>query len=152
MAVYAATVTLDTPKPGRLGNSPMGVLSGGVDLTNYNTTLAEATVITKAFLPNGKLRVVPNGVSSLGYAIKWDTASKSFKAFRTGATVSAVTIPTAIGNPATHPIGSNGTTGLLADAVYAIAGTALGTSLAMAEAATDTNIGTFSFIAVGQLG
>ena len=41
MAVYAATVTLDTPTPGRLGNTPMGVLSGTCNITNYNTTLAE---------------------------------------------------------------------------------------------------------------
>lgn len=112
MAAYAATVTLDFPKPGRLGNLPMGVISGTCNVTNYNSTLVELTTITKAFLPGGKLRVTPNGVSSLGFVIKWDSTGKAFRAFSTGTAADA-------------PLN---------------------------EEASDSNIGTFDFIAVGQLG
>lgn len=171
MAVYAATVTLDTPKPGRLGNSPMAVLSGTVNLTNYNSTLAELTAITKAFLPSGKLRVVPAGLSSLGYVIAWDSTNKAFVAYRAGSSVvtptgtitaSAPTITTATGNPATAPVGviagalaqtagATGITGVQAP-VITDSRTFAAAAGALAQAANDTNIGTFDFIAVGQLG
>ena len=151
MAVYAATVTLDTPKPGRLGNSPMGVLSGTCNLSNYNTTQSEITTITKAFLPNGKLRVVADGLSSNGYAVKWDTTAKAFKAYRVGTGTGTLTI--ASGTAATHPVGVSGASGnLVSDTTYSGIGTVATAAAALAEAANDINVGTFNFIVVGQLG
>lgn len=172
MAAYAATVTLDTPKPGRLGNSPMGVLSGTCNLTNYNDTLAEITAITKAFLPGGKLTVVPNGISSNGFIPAWNAAGKAFRAYAAGSgtvtpsggsiTASAPTITTATGNPATAPIG------VIAGELAQTAGAADITGVqapiitdtrtftadagALAEASDDVDVGTFTFVAVGQMG
>lgn len=151
MAAYAATVTLDAPKPGRLGNTPMGVLSGTCNLTNYNTTQAEITTITKAFLTGGKLRVVADGLSSLGYVCKWDTTAKAFKAYRQGGGTGTIT--TSSGNPATHPLGVTGASGsLVSDTIYTGVTGVVTTGAALVEAASDTNIGTFNFIIVGQLG
>lgn len=78
----APTVTLDYPKPARLGNTAMGVLSGSVDITSYDTAHPEVTAITGHFLPDGLLRVTPNGVSSSGdFLVAWDATSKSFLAY-----------------------------------------------------------------------
>lgn len=171
MAAYAATVTLDTPRPGRLGSSPMGVLSGTCNLTNYNTTQAEITTITKAFKPDGKLRVVADGLSSNGYVVKWDVTAKAFKAYRAGAatvtpsgsiTASAPTITTTTGTPATAPIGvesdaltqtagASGITGVQAPTITD-SRTFSAAAGALAQAPNDTNIGTFNFIVVGQMG
>lgn len=172
MAVYAQTTTLDYPKPGRLGNLPIGVISGTCNITNYNDTVAEITAITKAFLPGGKLRVVPNGISSGGFIVKWDATSKAFRAYSTvGAnvtpsggsiTASAPTITTASGNPATAPIGvitgalaqtagATGITGVQAPTITDTR-TFAAAAGALAEAADDSVVGTFDFIAVGQLG
>lgn len=150
MAAYAATVTLDTPRPGRLGNSPMGVLSGTCNLTNYNSTLVEITTITKAFLPGGKLRVVADGLTSNGYVVKWDTSGKAFKAYRQGAGTGVLNV--ASGNPDTHALGVSGNAGtLISDDVYAsITGVVTAVS-ALAEVADDIDIGTFNFLVVGQL-
>jgi hypothetical protein len=172
MAVYAQTTTLDYPKPGQLGNLPVGVISGTCNLTNYNSTLAEITTITKAFLPGGKLRVVPNGISSGGFIMKWDATGKAFRAYSTvGAavtpsggsiTASAPTITTATGNPATAPVGvvtgalaqTAGATGITGVQAPTITDTRTFTAAAgaLAESSNDVNVGTFDFVAVGQLG
>lgn len=172
MAVYAATVTLDTPKPGRLGNTSMGVLSGTVNITNYNSTLVALTAITKAFLPGGKLTVVPNGISSNGFIPTWNAAGSSFRAYAAGSgtvtpsggsiTASAPTITTATGNPATAPVGvvtgalaqTSGATGITGVQAPIITDTRTFTADAgaLAQASNDVNVGSFTFIAVGQLG
>lgn len=147
MAVYAATVTLDFPRAGRLGSSPFGVLTGVCNLTNYNSTLAELTTITKAFRPDGVLRVVADGLSSNGYAIKWDTAGKAFKAYRTATPL----MTTASGNPDTHALGVTGAAGTpVSDTIYT--GIVVGPAAPLVEAGDDTNIGTFNFHVVGQMG
>lgn len=151
MAAYAATITLDSPRPGRLGNSPFGVLSGTCNLSNYNSTLAEITTITKAFLAGGKLRVVADGLSSNGYAVKWDTTGKAFKAYRTAA--GAASLAAASSNPATHPLGVSGAGGnIVSDTTYSNIGGITTPAASLAEVANDVNIGTFNFIIVGQMG
>jgi len=173
MAVYAATVTLDTPRPGRLGNTPMGVLSGTCNLTNYNSTLTAITAITKAFLPGGTLTVVPNGISSEGFIIAWDATGHAFRAYGTAGaditvgsgTITAAnpTLSTTSGNPATHPLGVVSGGAIVSDAAYTnitgvIAGAITDTRTlstaagAIAQASNDTNVGTFTFLAIGQLG
>ncbi len=106
MAVPA--VTLDFPKPVRLGNSPMAVLAGSVNCTAYDTAHPAVTAITGHFRTSGKLRIVPEGLSSGGWLVQWDTASSSFKAY------------SALAQPAT-------------------------------EATSTAAVGTFDFIAVGQI-
>lgn len=151
MAVYAATVTLDTPRPGRLGNTPMGVLSGICNLTNYNSTLAEITTITKAFLTGGVLRVVPTSLTSNGYVVQWDTTGKAFKAYRSGA--ASGSLATSSGNPATHPLGVTASSGtIVSDTIYTAVSGVTVAAAALAEVANDVNIGTFAFIVVGQMG
>lgn len=171
MAAYAATTALDYPKPGQLGNLNIGVVSGTCDLTNYNDTVVENTTITNAFLPDGILRVVPNGISSNGFIISWDATSKAFRAYATvGAAVSVAggtitmadpTITTVNGNPAIAPIGV--VAGELVQTVGAADITGVQASVitdtrtftadagALAEASDDVDVGTFDFIAIGQL-
>lgn len=150
------TVTLDTPKPGRLGNSPMGVLSGSVNISSYDTAHPEVTTITKAFLPAGKLRVTVCAFSSNGYIVFWDATSKSFKAYRPSGTSGAQTLNISSGTPATHPLGvTSGGGVLVSDASYASVGgisVPSFTAGAGTEATASTNVGTCDFIAVGQLG
>lgn len=92
------TVALDFPVANRVGNTAMGVLSGKVTISSYDTAHPEVTAISKKFLAGGKLQVIPEGVSSLGYVVEWDTATKSFKAYKPAApavTISAGAIASA---------------------------------------------------------
>jgi hypothetical protein len=145
MTAYTATVTLDS-RPGRLGNSPFGVVGGTCNLSNYNQTLAELTTITKAFLPSGLLRVVADGLSSNGYAVKWDTTGKAFKAYYT-----ATPLLTTASGSVSHAMGVTASSGtLISDAIYT--GVVGGPAAALTECASDVNVGTFNFMIVGQLG
>ena len=172
MATYAATVVLDTPRPARLGNTPMGVLSGSCHVTNYNQTPVAISAITKAFLPGGKLTVVPNGISSGGFIMAWDAATTAFRAYGavgTGITVgsgtitaSAPTITTGTNATTTAPVyvnsgaltettGATGITGVQAPIITDTRGLSTATG-AIAQAASDQDLGTFTFLAIGQLG
>lgn len=169
MAAYAATVTLDFPRPGPVGNTKMGVLTGQINLTNYNTTLAEITGITGRF--KSAPRVIVGGVSSNGYAVKWDPTAKAVKAYRAAAstvtpsgsiTASAPTITTGTNADVTAPVATNG--GALTQAAGAAGITGVQAPVitdsrtfqaaagALGQAANDTNIGTMDFVAIGQIG
>jgi hypothetical protein len=178
MAVYAATVTLDTPRPGRLGNTSMGVISGSCHITNYNSTAVAIAAITKAFLPGGKLTVVPNGISSAGFIMAWNAAASAFKAYGTAGaditvgagsiTADPPTLVVASGTAATHPVGMStvGGSHFVSDAGYSVSGSGGGWTAgaitdtrtlstaagAIAEASNDQDVGTFTFLAIGQLG
>ena len=78
------------------------MITGSINLTNYNATLAEITAITGKF--KAAPRVILEGISSGGHLVTWVAASKAVKALVS-------------------------TTG--------------------AEAATDVNVGTINFIAIG---
>ena len=79
MAAYAVTVTFDQPMTERWGRT-LAAITGVVDITNYNSTLAEITEITNRFKI---LRIViPDGKSDAGYAFDWVPASKAFKVWQ----------------------------------------------------------------------
>lgn len=82
MAAYAATVTLGNAcGRGRIPLRGTGVamIGGTVDVTNYNSTLAEITGITKHFR---RTDFVVVGPTDNGYLLRWDATSKAFKAFK----------------------------------------------------------------------
>lgn len=80
MAAYAASVTLDQRKPVQLaGNPGLKMVTGVVDVTNYNSTLAEITGITGLF--KTVHRVVLNALSDNGYAGHWVPASGAVKCY-----------------------------------------------------------------------
>ncbi len=78
MAVYAAAVTSPMRKPQKVSES-LYVYRGQVNLTNYNTTVAEITGITGKFRDDPT--VVMSGVSESGYLCHWDPTDKGIKAF-----------------------------------------------------------------------
>lgn len=82
MAAYAATITVDTPRANRIGNTNIGIISGTCNITNYNQTLAAITAITGKF--SGGLRVVAEGASANGYVVTWNVAGSAFKAWKEG--------------------------------------------------------------------
>lgn len=111
MAAYAATVTLDTPRANRIGNTPFGITMGVCTLSNYNTTQAEITGITGEFRDGGALRVMCDAVSSNGFVPRWNSTSLAFEAF--------------ISDPVDGGV--------------------------LVEATTDDDVGTFAFVAFGQM-
>ena len=166
----APTVTLDFPVPGRLGNTVVGVLSGSVNISSYDTAHPEVTGITHHFLSGGFLKVAVSGLSSNGYLVYWDSTTKSFKAYTSGSVTAGTITASGTVNMSAGSAGSGG----VAD-VMAVSGTALVTSGghatitgatftgspstlsgvtagAGAEASASTNVGTVGFIAVGQRG
>lgn len=80
---YTATVTLDLPKAERVGRR-LGMITGTVDVTVYNSTLAELTDITKHFLSTASvaMTVQCDGPTDNGYFLSWDTTEKAFKAWK----------------------------------------------------------------------
>lgn len=78
MAAYAATVTLDNRKPEDFGTG-LTLVTGTLDVTNYNSTLVEITDITSRF--RNIYQVVLNSVSDNGFAGVWDTTGKAVKCF-----------------------------------------------------------------------
>lgn len=170
------TTTLDVAAPARLGNTPMGVISGTVNVSSYDTAHPEVTAITGKFIAGGALRVCPNGLSSGGYMIQWDDTSKSFKAYRAAGTVAAGTVTstgtissasismTSAGT-VTNPVGVSGAglvlQGGTANVTSGITGSVASTGTVGAqsftvgsptEATASANVGTFDFIAVGRIG
>lgn len=78
MAAYAATVTLTDTTSHRLIPG-LRIVMGTVDVTNYNTTLAEITDITKHF--RDAPTVLLGGISDNGFLVAWNSSSKAVKAW-----------------------------------------------------------------------
>lgn len=79
MADYAATVTSKMRRAVKVDQvTGIGMFTGRCDLTNYNTTLAEITAISKKF--KDVLTVIA-GTAEGGNWIEWDHTSNSFKAY-----------------------------------------------------------------------
>ena len=76
---YTATVTLDRPFAMSLGLAGEKIAHGQIDLSEYHQTTAEVTDITKLFI--AVPRVAVSGLSSNGYAIRWNRTDKAFEAF-----------------------------------------------------------------------
>ncbi len=79
MAAYAAAVTSKLKRALKIDQvTGIAMFCGEVDVTNYNTTLAEITGIT------GKFRTVLcviAGVTDSGFLLEWIDATGAFKAF-----------------------------------------------------------------------
>jgi len=111
MAAYASSATIKSPTIEKLMVfGSLAMVRGLVTVSNYNSTLAEVTAITKFFKDNPL--VILGGVSSIGYIGHWVDASKSIKCWNFNYD--------AADGPAQ-------------------------------EAANDTNIGVFPFIAIGRV-
>lgn len=175
---YTATVALDQRSAGdcQLGNSPFGLISGVVTLSNYNQTHAEITGITGLF--RSAPRVIVDGISSGKYLTRWDSTDKCITAFiaplpvgtigaiTPAGTNSAPTITTGTNATTTAPVytnggvltqttGAAGITGVQAPTFTGTPVTPTFTGTAntvFTEAANATNVGTVKFIAIGQFG
>ena len=88
MTAYASTVTLDHVGAERISKN-FGMIVGKCDITNYNTTGAEITDITKHF--RTIKRVIVDGFSASGYLVRWNTTDKCFHAFYPRAAQAAAT-------------------------------------------------------------
>lgn len=80
MGAYAAAVTLTTPNAAKFGNGGYRLLAGQCTISNYNSTLAEISGISKMFKSGAPMTVVCD-VSTNGYIVRWDRTSKAFKCF-----------------------------------------------------------------------
>lgn len=85
MAAYATTTTVKGKKAAKVAPN-LAVITGQVALSNYNSTLAEITGITKNFR---SLHSVVGAISSNNKICTWIAASKAFKCYvpNTGAEV-----------------------------------------------------------------
>ena len=198
-------VTFDLYKAARIGSTPMGLISGTVNLSVYSQTKTALAALTGKFLTGGLLRVVPDGISSLGYMVRWSKADSAFRVYGPGAITPALAAPGAAaaitppssaaaytnadavpitviitGGTSTHavigrtngsftsadvatvnPIVAHLDVGDTLTVTYSVAGTwtklpfgavTASAAAAAAEVANSTNVGTFDFIAMGQMG
>lgn len=156
---FSATVISPLKKPERISRS-MGIFAGKVTISSYATTLVELTGITKFFKPtgngttggfdNGICCVQVDGPSSGGYFATWDYTTGAFKCYAPVAGTS-VTLPvdSNVGAGAALLFASGGGAGALhatsavGNITYTLA------AAAGSEAAANTAIGTFGFVAIG---
>lgn len=81
MAAYAATVVEDLQRVERISRT-VGIMVGTCNLTNYNTTLAEITDITRWFLAVNRIfAVLTDAVSDEGYCFRWNRTTGAFECF-----------------------------------------------------------------------
>lgn len=156
MAAYAQTTTLDHRKAIALGGS-LAVLTGRINVTNYNTTVAENKDITGAF--QNQPVVIISGVSESGYLCHWDRTDKGVKAFypvtahQHDFVVGSGTIGTnmEIGIDLDSNSGKvEGGTGVTAERTLGTnTPVAAATAAAGVEVANDVDIGEVQFIAIG---
>ena len=91
MAAFAQTTTLDQRIPFKVPGQPgYKMVTGSINITNYNATTTEITAITGLF-KTGAPRVIVSGVSSNGSIITWVASTKTIKAYvpSTGAEVAS---------------------------------------------------------------
>jgi hypothetical protein len=155
MGAYAATLVKDSPTVLKL-SPKVGLLFGTVNITNYNSTIGDVGIA--AYFKTVK-QVICSGVSSLGYLVRWDSASGGFKCYYPdGAAVPAGTISAGVvavtagtaGDAVTNNNGVLNSTGGqdLAVAAQTFTGTAA-TKAAAVEVANDVNVGLVDYIAIG---
>ncbi len=83
MAAYTATVSINEKSSiPVMGSGPIRILTGTITLSNYNSTLAEITGITKFFKRPANVALFAGPVSSNGYHVSWVAASKAIKAWK----------------------------------------------------------------------
>lgn len=154
MAAYAAAVTLADNGAQVLAGTPLRILRGRVDVTNYNSTLAAITDITKYF--KSTPQVILGGVSDNGYLVAWVPGSSSIKAwaprsahshtlhFQTSAAANAVTAAANALRTAAAAFDVAGVANSSGEGGIVTAAAGAGD-----EAATDTDVGAVDFIAIG---
>ena len=142
----------------------MGVYAGKVTITSYDTTLVECTAITRYFVPTGNATtggfahgicsVQIDGPSSGGYIVNWDYTTGAFKCFNptavasnTGATIA---VDSTVSGAALLFASGGGAGALHATSAVGnmVAAIAAQTGVA-SQAAANSLIGTFGFVAVG---
>lgn len=146
MGAYAATVSTPLNRCERISRS-LGMFAGKVNVTNYNTTIAEITGITKYFVTGGVsgftqglIAVVPQGASDNGHIMQWDYNTGAFKCYKPTAAVTptgTVTQPTFAGSAAVPTLAVIDST--LGVNVELIAG-----QLAATAAATSLSVDTYT--------
>ena len=147
---FSATVISPMKQPERISRS-LGVYAGKVSIASY-TAAAVLTAVTKYFVPTGNATtggfahgicsVQIDGPSSGGYVVAWDYATGCFKAY--SPTAGGIVCNSALAG-ALISFGSGGTVGV----VHATS--AVGTILTAtaSEAAENSAVGTFGFVAIG---
>lgn len=80
------TVTIDPIKTKQIGASAFGVAFGQANLSSYSSSKTALTAITGLFMPSTTLLRVVGGVSSNGYAIRWDDTAQAFRAYSSAGT------------------------------------------------------------------
>ena len=80
------TVSIDPIKTKQIGASAFGVVCGQANLSSYSSSKTALTAITGLFMPSTTLLRVVGGVSSNGYAIRWDDTAEAFRAYSSAGT------------------------------------------------------------------
>ena len=162
MAVYASTLTLHMNKPVRYQGSSFGFIIGTIDITNYNSTTTEETDITKYFKDSSTTGLA-KGIMSLnvtssenGYVLQFAPITGKFKAYNQGGALGNATYaaPTGMASISTVASVNNITSAYVSAAqVQMVSATdALTmTEAGLTEVDNDTDLGTFTFIAVGLI-
>ena len=141
MADYAVTITKDNPRVERISKN-YGFIIGKADITNYNTTGAEITDITKYFEDNTTpIRVINDGISDNGYLVRWNTTDKCFHVYYPFAATAGS--ETAGANNTLVKTSSAGPT--------EVAGTGTAYGQPGTEVANDVDVGEVNFIAFGLI-
>ena len=171
MAAFASAVTITSQGCERISRN-LGILTGKIDITNYNTTPTEITDITRYFKTSSETGLEKGIVfaqftsSENGYVLGFDKSTGKVKAYR--ATPSGTNSKPAI-KITKGAVGSSLETGLSADAAAATlnnntiaatltvtgdivqAPTFTGTAAALTEVASDVDLGTFDFVVIGRV-
>jgi hypothetical protein len=153
MAAYTAIVTKSHHRVERMSRN-FGFIIGQCNITCYNTTGAEITDITKYFDDNTiPIRVINDGLSTLGYIVRWDTTDKCFHAlYPLIAHLHTITVGAthAGGAVELHANASGGALGQVAGAYTGITGiqnSAVASGIEVAD--DDVAIGIVNFMAIG---
>lgn len=163
MAAYAASVTINNTMK---AVGALGVVSGVIDVTNYNTTLAEITGVTGQFRGD-PWNVMVDPISENGYIVRWDYTSLAIKAYyptislthdhdflvigggtvvtdgNLGVDASGDLVKVEAANLTIEGADSAADGGVLSEALAAAAGS---------EVVADVDIGTVRFLAFGKIG
>lgn len=147
---FSATVISPMSGAERISRS-LGVFAGKVSISSYSQTLVELTGVTRYFKPtsnattggfgDGIVSVQIDGPSSGGYIVTWDYTTGAFKCYSPSG--GGITVDSTVGGVALVWTSAYGNV---------VRGTsAIGTMIspAASEAAANSAIGTFGFVAIG---
>ncbi|SRR5258708_16808990 len=75
---YTVAVTYDQRSAAKFGNGGFKIIAGSANISVYDST-KPVSIITNEF--RTLLRVVCDGISTLGFVVRWDATAKQFKCF-----------------------------------------------------------------------